>query len=172
MTEAEKVKTLDQYNRYCVTMKTIGWPPVTHEEFVERGMHDTPVEPCKDKGPQWGTWGDHTAGHEHAHAHRDSEMRSKIRRLVREHNWTAEQVLAHLNKQAHDGAAQSGKGVAPIIYTLAQVESWMVEKSRDGAGIGEPLPNYSTELAHAPRAGDRARRKARRDEKFAERDAS
>lgn len=158
------------YKRYCVTMRTIGWPPLSYEEFVQRGMHDTPVAPCSGEGPQWGTWGDHTAGHEHAHVPRDAEMRGKVQRLVREHNWTAEQVLAHLNKQCRDGAAQSGKDVAPIVYTLEQIQGWMVRKTNAGAGVGEPLPGYSTENAHTPRAGDRERRKAHRDRKFAERD--
>jgi hypothetical protein len=129
-------------------------------------------EPMTDKGPQWGTWGDHTAGHEHATRVRPVEMRKMFRTMKRDDPAaTHEQLLARLNALAMQDA--EAWGVEPMLYTLFEVEAALKE-SNAGKGTGEPLGQAYADTvskhAHAPRAGDRQRRAARRDAKFAERD--
>lgn len=83
MTEEEKAKSLDAYKRYCATMRGIGWPPDTHESWYAK-HRNAPVEPVKDKGPEWGTWGDHAANHERAHQPRATRgLRSRVAAMLK-----------------------------------------------------------------------------------------
>jgi hypothetical protein len=83
VTEDEKARSLDAYERYCATMRGIGWPPDSHESwYAKHGI--APVEPVKDKGPEWGTWGDHAANHARAHQPRATRsLRSRVAMMLK-----------------------------------------------------------------------------------------
>ena len=139
---------MSDYKTYLSQAKHHSLPaphPMTEADWIEWNAAQK-IEDTSEQGPQWGTFGDHDKGHEHAQSVRAADMR----RMHKMDKLTAEQIAEKLK------------------LPLEQVQEALKPKN-DSMRVGEPLPNYSTENAHAPRAGDRERRRQIRDLKFSKR---
>lgn len=157
------------YKSYLSRCSHLSLPPPNPLSFDDWLAANKIVEPMSDAPPEWDGSKSTRHGHQHAHAPRNADFRRRVTRLAQKNGWTAEQVLAELNRPAPKGTRKTRKNTASTTYSLQEVQDALAESASLAEQMG--LPHDTPIVDYDPHADptnvSRTERKRReRDRKF------